>query len=218
MTLLELMVATAVMTSMMFITWQVITSTASAKRSVETQLEGDHEIRIALERIVRDIEGAYLSTNENQNEKNRRTLFIGKDASDIDDLRFSSMVHSSLWADAKESEQTMITYLKEADKDDSSKTNILRWESRRLSNKDWDDEPAEVDVLLHNVKRLDFTFYDPKDTDWSDTWDSTNTQTGRLPAYIKIRLEIEGNGDSKPLVFTTQARPMLQEQLRFFSR
>ena len=49
MTLLELMVATAVMTSMMFVTWNVITNTAEAKRSVEAQLERDHEIRVALD-------------------------------------------------------------------------------------------------------------------------------------------------------------------------
>lgn len=219
MTLLELMVATAVMTSMMFVTWSVITNTAEAKRSVEAQLERDHEIRVALDRIIRDLEGAYLSTNENQNLEDRRTMFVGKDKSDFDELRFSSLTHTVLWADADESEQTLIAYLEEPDPKDSSKTNILRWESRRLSNEDWEDEPAEVDLLLRDVASLDFSFYDARDTNWQDKWDSTNAdgERGRLPAYIKVQIEIPTAESRKNIVFSSQARPLLQEQLRFFN-
>ncbi len=218
MTLVEVMVAMAILAAMMMLTWQSFRSTAQAKMEADRIQDREHEIRIAMNRMVADLEGAYLSANEDQSLMERRTLFIGQEATPVDELRFSSLTHSVLWSDAQESEQTLIAYYAEPDPDDSSKTNLMRRESRRLSNENWQQEPAEVDVLLRNIQKVEFQYYDWRDKEWGKKWNSTqaDAERGRVPFYVKIRIEVEGPKDNR--ILTSIARPMMQEELRFFSQ
>jgi type II secretory pathway component PulJ len=220
MTLLEVMVAIAILTFMMAITWRSFNSTARAKIDMDVVQERQHEIRIALNRIVADLESAYLSANENQSEQERRTVFIGKESGSVDELRFSSLGHIVLWADANESEQTLIAYQQETDPEDSSKTNLMRRESRRLSNENWENEPAEVDVLLRDIKKVSFEYFDVKDRDWKKRWNSTQTdgERGRMPLFVRIKLVLPGPEGTDDRTYTTRARLMMQEELRFFSQ
>jgi len=220
MTLIEVMVAISILTVMMMITWRSFGSTAAAKIEVDVIQERNHEIRVALNRMVEDLETAYLSQNEDQSAQDRRTMFIAKDSGVVGELRFSSLGHMVLWADANESSQTLINYYDEADPDDSSQTNLMRRESRRLSNENWENEPAEVDVLLRNIKKVSFQYYDHRDQDWKKRWNSmqADAERGRVPFYIRVRIEVPGPDGEDDRIYTTQARPMMQEELRFFSQ
>lgn len=218
MTLLEIMVSMAIMVSMLAIAWSTFSGGLVLKQKSEKINERFHEIRVAMARINSDLSSAYISANEDQNLQERRTLMIGKNASDVDELRFSTMAHRVLWADANESEQTLISYYAEDDRDDSSKTNLLRRESRRLSNEQWEQEPAEIEVLLRNIQEVEFEYYDWREKDWRDSWDSTarDGQRGKLPSRVRIKIELE-NAKGDEVIFTSQARIMLQEELRFFT-
>src|SRR5262245_34106337 len=77
-TLIEVVIATSILAIMMTLVWSTIDSTADAKHYFEQVQERNHEIRLAMNRLVRDISSAYLSQNEDTNAVNRRTLFIGK--------------------------------------------------------------------------------------------------------------------------------------------
>jgi hypothetical protein len=171
-----------------------------------------------MNRMVTDLEGAYLSANEDQSLTERRTLFIGQESTTVDELRFSSMAHVVLWADADESEQTLIAYYAEPDPEDSKKTNLMRRESRRLSNELWRDEPGEVDVLLRDVAKVEFQYYDWRDKDWQRHWSSVqaDAERGRLPFYVRINIEVPGYKENRKI--QTTARIMMQEELRFFSQ
>jgi type II secretory pathway component PulJ len=193
-----------------------------AHRNVKDSQERDHEIRLAMSRISRDLSAAYISANEDQNQQERRTMFIGKSQGDVDELRFSSMSHQVLWADANESEQTVITYEPELDPDDSRRTNLLRREQRRPNNDPSRPEPADADVLVRDVKRLRFEHWDWRDKRWKDAWDSTRAdgERGRVPSRVRITLEIEvtePDGDTRTLKYVSQVRIMLQEELKFFT-
>lgn len=214
MTLLELMLSLSLISLMMFLAWSTTRGTARIKSGLEETQLRNHEIRVAMARMVADISAAYLSTNENRNDPDLRTQFVGRDSSSIDELRFSSLVHIPLWADANESEQTLIAYFDERDRDDSSKTNLLRWESRRLSNEKWESEPADIDVLLHNVERVKFEYWDWRENEWTERWDSTSAdaERGRLPTRVRITVEVPTQS-GKTLKYVTQARLMMQEQI-----
>jgi general secretion pathway protein J len=219
-TLIELMLAVAILAFMMMIAWSVISGTVFARKNLQVRQEREQEIRVATSVMVRDLTSAYLSANEDQNQTERRTLFVGKSSGDVDDLRFSSMAHQVLWADANESEQTVIAYSAEADPDDSSVTNLVRREQRRPSNEPSRQEPAELDVLLRDVERVKFEYYDWRAKEWKETWDSTqaDAERGRMPGRIRIVIELETAGEgSEPARYVTQVRPMLQEQLNFFN-
>lgn len=217
-TLIEVLIALAILAFMMTIAWSTTSNSAQAKKHFEAIEARNHEIRLAQARMVQDISSAYISSNEDQTKQEKRTLFLGKSHGSVDELRFSSLAHKSLWAEANESEQTMIVYFAESDREDGSKTNLLRRELRRLSNESWKTEPAEVDVLLRDVEKVEFEYYDWRDKEWKEDWDTTSPagQKGRLPTRVRITIEVKPEG-GKPVKYTTQARIMMQEELRFFA-
>jgi general secretion pathway protein J len=215
MTLIEVLIALAMVSFMLIMAWSTTSSVAEAQRFFENVQERNHEIRVAMSRMAKDLSSAYISGNEDKSLDNRRTLLVGKETSPVDELRFSSLGHMSLWANANESEQTLISYHAVRDREESGKTNLVRRESRRLSNEPWESEPAEVDLLLRDVERVAFEYFDPRDNEWQDSWDSTgaDAENNRLPERVRITVTIK-NGD-REVKYTTQARVMMQEELVF---
>ncbi|MEM9489980.1 MAG: prepilin-type N-terminal cleavage/methylation domain-containing protein, partial [Myxococcota bacterium] len=139
-TLLEVLLSMAVLSFMMIMMWSTTSSSVEVKTEVELTQQRQHELRVAMNRLVKDIQSAYLAGpgHEKSRPDNRRTIFLGKSSSPVDELRLSSLSHRVLWAEANESEQAWISYSAESDPEDRSKTNLIRRESRRLSNEPWE--------------------------------------------------------------------------------
>ncbi len=219
-TLLEIMISIALLMLMMTVAWSSVVSTSNAKRMVEKSQERNHEIRVGMARLVKDISQAYLSANENQqviDQTKRRTLFVGKSSGKVDELRFSSFAHVVMWADADESEQTMISYSAKPDRKDRDKVNLVRRETRRLPSQDnFREVPAEHDVVIRNIEKVKFEYWDWRDNDWQESWNSTaqDGERGRLPSRVRITVEVKLDKD-KTRKYTTQARIAMEEELRF---
>jgi len=81
-TLIEVMLALAILTFMMTIMWGSFTRTAADKRSIEAAQERLHTVRVALLRMTREIEMAYLSESENFAMTYRRTYYGARDPDD----------------------------------------------------------------------------------------------------------------------------------------
>ncbi|HTE56877.1 MAG TPA: type II secretion system protein GspJ [Kofleriaceae bacterium] len=219
-TLVELVLAIAILAFMMMVAWSVISGTVFARKNLAERQDRDHELRVATAVMVRDLSSAYLSSNEDQNMTERRTLFVGKPNGDVDELRFSTMAHRVLWADANESEQTVITYSAEADPDKPSTVNLVRREQRRPSNEPSREERAELDVLLSDIEKVKFEYWDWRAKEWMEDWDSTQAdgERGRLPTRVRILIELKTAGEGSDTVkYQTEARLMLQEELKFFT-
>jgi hypothetical protein len=201
---------------MMTLGWRTIRSTSDSRRSSGTYQERNHELRMALGRAVADFEGAYISNNELPNESHPRTMMVAKPGSRVPTISFSTMNHRVLWADANESEQTVITYLAHDAKDRPGEVDWVRSERRRPSNEPPEDEPAEYDILARNIEKLEIQFWNWKNLEWQDTWDTTQAdgQRGWLPSRVKITLTVK-NADGASIKLSTQARIMMQEQLNF---
>ncbi len=209
-TLVEIMIAMAIMAFMMMLAWSTIKNASDARVNFEALEERNQEVRVAMARMVYDLEAAHLSSNEDQTIDNRRTMFIGKD----EELRFSTFAHVSLWADANESDQAIVAYYLDDDREQAGVDNLYRKELRRLSNETWTSEPAELDVLLRNVDKIELEYWDWKDKKWQDTWDSTKAdgERNKLPTRVRITLHYKTpRGDE--LKVSTQARLLLQEPL-----
>jgi prepilin-type N-terminal cleavage/methylation domain-containing protein len=212
MTLLEILIAMAIMVTMMSLAWRTIANTGEVKRKFEAFEERNHELRMAMGRIAADFEAAYLSGNEDQNATYPRTMFIAKSGSRFPEIRFSTLGHRVLWADANESEQTVISYLTRSDPERRNVTDLVRREQRRLSNEPPDEVPAEYDILLRDIQSLKLEFWNWKTLDWQDTWDTTQAdgQRGWLPNRVRITIAIKDQND-KDYKLTTQARILMQE-------
>lgn len=222
-TLIELVISLSIVAFMMMLAWQTTSAAIFTRKNLAFEQERDHELRVATSRMVRDLGSAYLSGNEDQAALDRRTLFIGRSEGTVDELRFSTMAHEVLWADANESEQTVVTYMAEPDPDDRSKTNLVRKELRRMPDplESPGETPAEVDLLIRDVERVKFEYYDFKDKSWKERWDSTqvDAERGRLPTRVRITIEvaIHRGDDEETVKYITQARLSLQEELKFFT-
>ena len=210
MTLVEIMISLAIIGGMMAMAWSTISSAGQARNNFIAVEERNHEIRVALARMVFDLESAYLSSNEDKNLDNRRTMFIGRS----EEVRFSTFGHMSLWSDANESDQTVVVYYLDDDRgrDSMGKKALYRKELRRQSNETWESEPGELDILLHDVGKLELQYWDWKDKKWQETWDTTkqDAERDRLPFRVRIALEYK-NGRGDELEIETQARLLVQE-------
>lgn len=215
-TLIEIMIASAVMVIMMALAWRTISNTSDARRTYEAFEQRNHELRMAMSRVVADLEHAYLSKNEDGSQSHPRTMFIAKSGTKLPELRFSTLGHRVLWADANESEQTVVQYTSRNNPDLPGQTDWVRREQRRLSNLPPEEEPAESDVLLTKVDKVELAYFNWRTVDWQDTWDTTQSdgQKGWLPSRVRITVTVKDPG-GKDYKLTTQARILLQEPLNF---
>jgi type II secretory pathway pseudopilin PulG len=216
MTLLEIMIAIAIMAAMMTIAWRTISRTSDTRRSFETFEERNHELRMALGRIANDFESMYLSKNEDLNAAHPRTMLIAKSQSRAPDIRFSTFNHRVLWADATESDQTNISYLLHPNPDDPAVTDWIRREQRRPSSQPPEEEPAEYDILVHDLVSAKIEFWNWKTLEWQDFWDTTQADSNRgwLPSRVRITIVVK-DPSGKDMKLTTQARVLMQEPLNF---
>jgi prepilin-type N-terminal cleavage/methylation domain-containing protein len=215
-TLVEVMIASAIMVVMMSLAWKTISSVSDSKSRFEVFEQRNHELRQAFGRVVSDFEHAYLSKNEDAAATYPRTMFIAKSGGKVPDIRFSTLGHRVLWADANESEQTVISY---TTRNDPAKSGVIDWvrrEQRRPSNEPFEDLPAEYDVLLRDIVSVELDYWNWKNQEWQDTWDTTQSdgQRGWLPSRVRITLTLKDPaGEEFKLV--TQARIAMQEPLSF---
>lgn len=218
MTLMEIMISIAIIALMMVMAYSTTSSTSKASAEYGGIQGRNHEIRVALDRVVADFESAYLSQNEDLNATERRTLMVARGGNVVPDVRFSSLAHVPLWADAHESEQTLVAYYAASDHEDGGKTNWVRRESRRLSNKPWKQEPADVDVLIHDVERVEIKFWSWQNQEWQDHWDTTqgDAEKNRLPTRVKITVKYQ-NSRGEDVELSTEARILMQEPLTFIT-
>ena len=215
-TLLEVMIASAILVAMMGLAWRTISNTSERRHTFEGYEERNHEMRAAMGRVVADFEAAYLSRNEDVNASHPRTMMIGKTSNKIPDIRFSTLGHRVLWADANESEQTVIQYLGHGNPDHVGQTDWIRREQRRPSNQPPEDEASDYDVLVHDVQNVKLEFWIWKNSEWQDTWETTqaDAQRGWLPSRVRITITIKSK-EGTDVKLSTQARILMQEPLNF---
>jgi general secretion pathway protein J len=215
MTLLEIMIAIAIMMMMMMMAWRMISNTSTTRVGVEKYEERNHELRMAMARVVSDFESCYLSRNEDINNSHPRTLLVAKPGNKVPDVKFSTMSHRVLWADANESDQTVIQYLVRSNPEHPGQYDWVRREQRRPSNQPPEEEPADYDILATDIENVKFEFWNWKNLDWQDNWDTTQSdgQRGWLPTRVRITLTVKGQDHDVKLV--SQARIIMQETLNF---
>jgi general secretion pathway protein J len=212
MTLIEIMVAMTMFAAVGAMVYGGFAQTSKHKKMLERQLDRYHEVAMSLERMAREISMAYVSVHVSQSSslQSMRTALVGKDSGFGDRLDFTSMSHTRLYRDAKESDQNEISYfITDAANGD---TKVL---ARRMQPR-IDDKPQEggrVEVMLEDVLEFDVEYLDPQTWEWVKTWDTTSGtgQANRLPAQVKLLVTVPGIAkENQREVFGTRASLPLQ--------
>lgn len=213
-TMIEIMVAIAIVAIVTTTVAASFRQTIKTKNAVESQAGRYRTVRIALDRLAREIGQSYLSQHEDTSQPERRTMFVAKKRSDIDEVRFSFFGHQRLYQDANESDTAQVAYFGARDPYDSRKMNLARREGRRLQNVKLEDQNNEVAIVCDDVARFKLDYYDARDKLWREEWNTTTAdgQPDRLPSKIRITLTVrDERGQEVP--FQTQVRVAMQEPL-----
>jgi general secretion pathway protein J len=213
-TLIEIMLALALMAFLTSLLWGTFAQTAKVKMRIEKAQDRTHTVRVALMRMSREIEMAFVSF-EATGTQDRRTMFSGISHSDYDELRFSWFGHMRMRADAAEGDTALVSYFPQLDPENSMLTNLMRRETRRLEAKDIKLIPGETYLLCPAVSRLKFAYYDYKQKDWREDWDTTKADGQQyLPTQVRISLTVLDER-AMPITFTSIARLHTLERVEY---
>lgn len=212
MTLIEVMVAIAILAIVMTLVWGGFSQTARNKAHVEAESDYYHIARMALDRMTKELSMAYVSAQVNENQALRvmNTAFVGTDRGERDRIDFTSFSHRRLYRDAHESDQNEISYFVTRHPDDPSVNVLARRESNRI-----DEDPqrgGRIQIVAENVEGFDLEYYDPLVEEWQRAWDTTQSasQPNRLPSQVKIKLVLQDlrNPDRERVFGTRATLPM----------
>jgi general secretion pathway protein J len=213
-TLLEVMIAVAVMALIGGLTWKSFDGAYDLKRRVESAEERDQTVRGALDRIAREASMTFLSEHYDRKRfRERPTFFKLKDGRSEAVLTLTSFAHERLHIDAKESDQAVFEY--RLDRDANGRTSLFRRVKAQI-----DEEPergGERAVLAEDVRRFGVQGWDATAREWRDEWDSSappRTGGALLPSRVRISITVIDE-QGKERTWSTQARIPLATPLDF---
>jgi len=221
--LIEVMVAIAVMTMISALIFTAFSSLKRSKEGIRRVSERYREGRMALGRVTRELQSAYLSKHLpiDQSLIVGQPVFMGEPGSPGDRIDFAAFVHRRLDRDAHESDQAELSYYVEENPHQPGIFDLIRRESPRI-----DDEPREggrAQVLATDVDLFDVEYLDPLTGLWTERWDSTEAlrQLDRLPLQVRVTLILNGGARSDSdrahgtITFATKVSLPMQQALTF---
>lgn len=185
--LIELVIAMAITATIAVMTIGAFRGVDRAKQLARSQGDRYSAARLALTRLSREVSMAFLSDNFDQNRyRNERvTLFVGRET----ELLFTTMAHQRLYRDVKESDQSVVGYVLEADPENSGEQALFRREKPRL-----DDEPdrgGRKDLVADHLTSFRIRYWDTKRNDWAREWTTKSVDhANELPSLVRFELEI----------------------------
>jgi general secretion pathway protein J len=209
MTMIEIMVAMAILSIIATLLYSGFIQTSHNKQRIEDQLERSHEITSGIERMAEELSMAYVSWQTNKpNPLSANhpvmTAFIAKEQGSGSRIDFSAFSHRRLYRNAHESDQNEVSYFLTHEKKSGQQV-LARREQRRI-----DDDPekgGQSQILIQNVRTFKLSFLDPLTTMWVQTWDTVQSsgQPNRLPSQAKILVTVPNlSGHGADQVFGTR--------------
>ena len=222
-TLFELLIAIGIFAMVSLLIYAAFSSMAKSKQGLERIQERQREGRLAMQRITRELQGAYLSLHipDNQTLVMQKTAFIGSRGIPADRVDFNAFANIRRDRDGHDSDQAEISYFGSPDPDRSGTIDL----ARRISSRP-DLEPTKggrVEILATDIDLFDLEYLDPTTDRFTETWDSTSTtgQPGRLPFLVRVTLVLNqgqrarsDSGRSRIRLVTTINLP-IQKPLNF---
>ena len=223
MTMIGVMIAVAILAAVMAVGWGSYAISTDHQQRMQEINERIHGVEQAVNRIVRDMSTAFITTHgddESQTEIRYQTGFLG-DRKRVD---FTSMGYVRMFRDEKVGDQSEISYfVKEMRNEDGDLDTYLVRREQAPINDDF-TRGGTILPLLDHVISFRLQYWDDSkaemsvgDDGWIDEWDTEKSDySGRLPSRVRIEIEIEDPlGGDEPMLITTQAQIHLTEALNF---
>ena len=203
-TLIEVMVAIALLAVISILLWQSMGASVQSKERFEKKDQVFREATLSLDRMAQDLSTAmllssveFLGVSEN-GEQNTKSAFIGENLGDQDKVSFHALSHIRYLKDVKESDQAEISYFLEPQSESSDDSEISTADLFVLKKREQsppDANPTEggtIMTLLEGVKEMNLRYFDPVKAEWAEAWDTTSSDyVNRLPRAIEIVLVVQ---------------------------
>ncbi len=211
---IEVLLAITILAFISATLWGAFSRTNEAKKKIEAAQERLHTARVALMRMTRELEMAYLTGHENTLMQERRTMFIAT-SSDIDELKFSWFGKQRMRADGAESDTGLVWYYSSPDPELPGVINLMRKETRRLQRTDPTLLAGDTYVLCPNISRLKYSFFDARVKEWRDQWSTLGGDgLDYLPTHVRITLTVFDERDQE-VTFVSAARIQMTEKVQY---
>ena len=217
-TLLEILLAFFIFSIVLTTLYTAYTGTFRNINQVESQSEAYQMARIALGRMIEDLESTYVSPPVEDQESVEESLwfteFVGEsdeiDDRNADTLQFLSTAHLVFDEKDKEAGIAQITYYVR-DREGEEEAGFDLYRSDRLVLEQ--EEEGGGLILCEGIHAMDLIYYDDRE-EAHESWDSSEMENmGRLPVRVTIVLEfVNKENPEAPLKFLTGvALPMAKE-------
>lgn len=209
-TLLEILIAVFIFALIVSAIFTAYRGTFNVIEDTESQEDIYHMARVALERIIGDLEAAYSPESARNREADRATsepvLFQGgtREINDLrcSELRFLSLAHLSFSDERPLAQPAEIAYYGAAAGIDGTVLDLYRSDTLLTHER---AEPETGGLLLcKGLSTVDILYYDA-DGNPSESWNSVEgASEGKLPSRVSVRLEFPNPTDpERPLRFMT---------------
>lgn len=212
-TLLEVMIAVAVLTLVSVLIYGAFSAIARGKQTAGLLSERYRIGRVAMTRMSRELSMAFLSLhNAMLPQLNTRiTTFQGR-SNRVD---FAAFAHRRLLKDAHESDQCELSFFTNSNPKKSGQLDLARREQTII-----DDQPGKggvSQVMVDDIDTFALKYLDPMTGMWTETWDTTSIagQPNRLPLQVEIYLVLKGGPAGEPIRLRTRTALSILQPLAF---
>lgn len=160
-TLMEVMIAAALLAMMGLILGTSISTVMGAIRDNRELQDRYHSARVALGRMQREIAMAYVSRHQGEN-KATKTIFLGKE----NRLAFTYMGHRRIARGGLESDQGVVEYSLE--REAGGLARLVRREKVIID--DTPEKEGRREVLAEDVVKLEFEYWSMDKESWESDW------------------------------------------------
>jgi len=193
-TLLELIVAVTVLAFVTLLLYGAFAGMKHTRDGLTRVQDRYREGRLALSRIVRDLQSAYISQHLpiNQQLAVLKTSFLAHQATPADRIDFNTFTNIRRDRNSHLSDQLEVSYFGEDSLETPGTTDLVRRSSQYLDLKP--ETGGRLDVVATDIDLFDLAFLDPTTSQWVDSWDSTSLsgQQNRVPFEVRVTLIVNG--------------------------
>jgi general secretion pathway protein J len=218
-TLIEVLISIAILAAITSLLFGAFSALKRSKDGLSRLQDRQREGRLAMARITRELQSAYLSAHQPLNQAIivQKTLFKGERGTPADRLDFTSFANRRLERNSHASDQCELSYYGSPNPDGSGQNDLVR---RVDTAPDLEpDKGGRVEVLATDIDLFDLQYLDAQSGQWQETWDTTQStgQPDRLPLQVRVILVLNGGsraaaerGRGTIRLVTKVALPMLQ--------
>jgi general secretion pathway protein J len=197
-TLLEVLISIAILAAITSLLFGAFSALKRSKDGLTRMQDRQREARLAMARMTRELQSAYLSAHLpiNQALMIQKTIFRGETGTPADRVDFTAFANMRLEKDSHVSDQCEISYYASPNPDGSGTTDLVRRVDSSI-----DLEPTKggkVEVLATDIDLFDLQYLDSQTAQWQERWDTTQAtgQIDRLPLQVRITLVLNGGARS----------------------